>query len=286
MAGGGTVRNLKNQSGQILLITLLVLAFAVTVAISVISRSTTDVSISNQQEDSAKAFSAAEAGIEEGMRTSQDIGVTTLTAGTQYKVDVINVGGAAGIYTFPSLTDNEITETLWLANHNADGSLDVDTKAFVPATGTIDICWNKPGADVPAVVMTILYKRGTSYLVAKEGFDPTAGRRATNYFLAPTSATKGAECGTGDYRNRVRLSDYGINLATDNLLMLRLRPVYTATEFSIDAGGTVLPLQGKTVTSTGTTSSGATRKIVVVQQFSSLETFFDAALYSQTSLTK
>ena len=269
------------QRGQILLITLLVLAFAVTVAIAVISRSTTDLAITSQMEDSARAFSAAEAGIEEGMSSSVS-SVKTLSASAQYSVTVSSIGNASGVLTFPKLTTREFTETVWLVNHAADGSID-ETRVYQPPY--VDVCWTKSGATIPAFAISILYKRGSTYLVAKGAYDPDTTRAVVNKFSAPTSATAGSECGTSDYRARLTFANFGINPASDTLLMLRTRPVYEGTTFSIDSTAT-LPLQGKRVESVGTSQGGATRKIVVVQQYRSAESFFDAALYSQANLVK
>ena len=58
---------MKKQSGQALLIILLVMAVGLTVALAIVSRSVTDIRISRQEEESARAFSAAEAGIEQAL---------------------------------------------------------------------------------------------------------------------------------------------------------------------------------------------------------------------------
>ena len=71
-----------DQPGQVLLLTLLVLSVATTVVLSLIGRATTDVAISNQIAESQRAFSAAEAGIEEMLKTgSVAPGVHPLSSG-------------------------------------------------------------------------------------------------------------------------------------------------------------------------------------------------------------
>lgn len=268
------------ERGQILLITLLVLAFAVTVGIAVISRGTTDLAITSQTEDSAKAFSAAEAGIEEAMNTSVS-SVKTLSSGAQYSVSVASVGSASGVLTLPKITPKEYTETVWLVNHAADGSLD-ETRVYQPAY--VDVCWTKQ-TPVPSLAVSILYKRGSTYLAARGVYDPDTTRRTTNHLSAPTSASEGTECGGADYRARLTFASFGITPTSDTLLMLRVRPVYSDTTLSVDSTDT-LPLQGKRVESTGTSGGGSTRRIVVFQQYRSPESFFDAALYSQANLVK
>jgi len=258
------------------------MAFAVTVAIGVISRTTTDLAITSQMEDSARAFSAAEAGIEEGLLPAAQSTTKTLSAGIKYTTSVADVGGTTGVLTLPGMTTKQSTQTIWLANH-VGGVLD-ETRVF--AADYIDVCWTKPAAMTPALVVTIVYKRGLNYLVAKGAYDAdSASRSPSNGFDGPTSSNTNAECGSADYRARLTFADFGIAPASDILLMLRIRPVYGDTTISVDSP-VLLPLQGKRVESTGTTAGGTNRKIVVFQQYPSAESFFDAALYSQTNLVK
>jgi len=61
----------RNNSGQALLIILLIMAVALTIGLSVVSRSVTDIRISQEQEESARVFSAAEAGLESLLATGE-----------------------------------------------------------------------------------------------------------------------------------------------------------------------------------------------------------------------
>ena len=54
----------RKSSGQAVLLVILGMAVVLTIVLSVVSRSVTDVSVTKVEEDSSKAFSAAEAGIE------------------------------------------------------------------------------------------------------------------------------------------------------------------------------------------------------------------------------
>src|SRR3990167_5038568 len=58
-----------NQSGQVALIVLLVMVVMLTLGISIAQRGVADVRISQQEEDSARAFQAAEAGLEQALST-------------------------------------------------------------------------------------------------------------------------------------------------------------------------------------------------------------------------
>ncbi len=268
----------NSSSGQVLLITLLVLSVAVTIALSLIGRGTMDANMSANLEESARAFNAAEAGIEEALKT----GLSTATAqvlspGLTYNVNVSMVGGAASVYQLPKKTTRGTTETVWLTNHNADGSLN---EAPAYAGSTIHVCWSSE-ATIPAIEMTLLYKRGSSYLVSKSALDPDATRAGTNKFTNSGISTPG--CGISNYYSAtVDFPSLGI-IGGDTLLALRLTPRYVDTRFAIDPGVIPLPQQGNQVESTGSTAGGVSRKIIVFQQYKAPSSIFDSSIYSQSS---
>lgn len=271
---------MKRQSGQIVLITLLVLTVAITLVLAFIGRTTTNVAITSQLEESARAFNAAEAGIESALKSGANA-TETLSSGASFAVNVTNIGGAAGIFEFPKKTTPNTTETLWLVEHNADGTLNEST-AF--GSNTINICWSQEST-TPALSLLVVYKRAGVYSVAHGSYDQDAASRANN-FSAPTSS--GAGCGKSNmYVKAINFStDFGITVATDTLLMIRIRPYYASTSILIDPNGIALPLQAKELVSTGTVSSGVTRKIVVFQQYKTPASIFDHVLYSQSSLSR
>ena len=282
------MKTLKNRyhtmHGQVVLITLLVLSIATTVALSFIVRSNIDVNMTNQTEESAKAFSAAEAGVEDtlksGMPTTQ--AQVLSDAGTKYETTVTNIGASTGVFAFPQKTPLGNVETLWLVAHADDGTL---TETPTYTKGTMDICWSHE-TTTPAMEMTLFYKRSGSYYVAKSMIDLDNATVISYNFINVTDASVG--CGlTNVYRRTVTFStDFGVNPVSDTLLFMRIRPVYGATTITIDTGGMTLPLQGKIIASTGSTNSGVTRKIQVYQFYRSPSIMFDSVLYSQGDLIK
>jgi len=58
----------RNNSGQAVLVVLFIMVVVLTITLSLLSHSVTDVSISKDEEEAVRAFSAAEAGIEEALR--------------------------------------------------------------------------------------------------------------------------------------------------------------------------------------------------------------------------
>lgn len=273
--------NNSGQAGQIVLITLLILTVAITVVLAFIGRTTTNTAITAQREDSARAFNAAEAGIESALKSGANA-ASTLSGGASFAATVTNIGGATGVFEFPQQTTTDTTNTLWLVEHNADGTLN-EVSAF--RTNLVNLCWSQQ-TDTPALTLFIVYKRSGVTYVARGAYDPDSTRRDTNKFSAPTS--QGTGCGKPNmYVKSINFSvNFGINVATDTLLSLRIRPYYASTNILFDPILGTLPLQAKRIESTGSMASGTTRKIVVYQQYNAPSSLFDTVLYSQSVLTK
>jgi len=89
---------MKNKkSGQVALTVLLVMVVVLTIGLSLISHSVTDISISKDEEEAMRAFSAAEAGIEEALKqddlaawapSTVTVGGTTATVTVSEEKDV------------------------------------------------------------------------------------------------------------------------------------------------------------------------------------------------------
>lgn len=276
----------KYQTGQVALIALMVLTVATTVGLSLVSRTTTDVSVSTSIEDSTRAFSAAEAGIEETLKSGIASSNTTIDSsfGVSYSVAVTPVAAKVGApFVFPQKTQKENTETVWLVNHLADGSAIVETPTYT--ANTIFVCWSQEST-TPAIVVSVLYKTsGGVYQTAKAAYDPDSTRRTVNNFSAPTALTGGCSGTNTTYRTRINFSGLGIASATDTIIALRIRPVYNDTLIAI-APSQDLPLQAKRIQSEGKTNSGVNRKIIVYQQFRTPDPIFDFAVFSQGSFSK
>ncbi len=274
------------QSGQILLITLLVFAVGLTVALGLIGRTTVDTSISSQIEESGRAFGAAEAGIEAALKSGTGATNQVIAPGVTYDVQVTAEGGGSGTFVFPKVTPNGQSDTIWLAGHNSSGVL-IETPVYT--SPTIDVCWGD-GTVIPALGVSIIYKESSdgSWRVLKGAYDPSVTRRSGaggNQFSAPTSSSGG--CGPDTqtiYRQTINFADLNpsISPASDALIMLRVKPLFSDAQIAVRPGaGGVLPAQGSRIESSGTTGSGVTRRIVVNQQYKAASGLFDYVIYSQ-----
>lgn len=280
------------RRGQALVIVLLVLAVALTTGLAIISRSVIDVGVSTSQQESARALSAAEAGIEAklGGTLAGDSGtVGTGKTGGSYTVSSTSAG-AAKFISFPeSLRSGEVV-SLFLTDYNTDGTI------VLPLSGTfsgrIDACWGNPdaGGEVPAFEAELYYWDGSVYAVKRLAYDP-AGRSngfATSGISAPPSGS--SACPTDHpYQYSVSWSPvtsaFGLS-ATDKPVLMRLRLWYNSSSHYLAVGSdTNFPVQGTIVTSSGTAGTSS-RKVQVFQRYPDPFPLFDMAVFSGDSLTK
>lgn len=273
------VSRVTAQSGQIVLLLVLITVIGLTVGLSLIARTVTDVRISSQIEQSGRAFSAAEAGVESALRSSiagaAPSGSINLTgAVAQYSVKP--VGGTSDIYTFP-VTDVNKVQVLWLAPHNTDGTLDLSGTGAFPATSSFDLCWGSREGISPAVALTLIYVDGGEYKISKAAFDST--NRGNGFTLASDSS--GGYCnGNYTYRQTINpTTDFSIN-PTDTLVMLRISPVYDGTAFAI-VPSSPLPVQANQIVSVGQTETGIVRRIEVTQGYQVLPEVFDFTFFTE-----
>lgn len=279
---------IKSNSGQIVLILVLLTVVGLTIGLSLISRTITDVRISSQIEETNRAFSAAEAGVESALKGAA-VGAngTVDLPGASADYSVLSVGGSTDTYIFP-FTQKGKTQTVWLIAHNSDGTLDFTgtspdpIKSYGP-TNSIDICWGTE-ANQPAIIMTLLYKDGSDYKLVKGAYDPNA-TRGNNFYIADSG---GNYCdGNYNYKKTITFrtvpgtggDGFGV-VSTAQLIVLRLQPVHQDTSIAVKPS-VGLPIQGKQIISVGQTGTGTTRKIQVTQGFYTLPEIFDFSFFSE-----
>lgn len=302
----------QRVEGQALLIIVLVMAVALTIGLSVIARSITDIAISQKEEEAAKAFSAAEAGVEQAL-------ISTCSPPCNPSPPTIDTGSVTGLlvdtlvssggksFVHPQALAAGESASIWLIGHDSTGNL-VCLSAypcFTSTFGQIEICWGKKGTAsdssiTPAIEVMVFYTSGSgdwsTTKVARTTFDANATRRGTNGF---GYAIGGGGCGipgasqTFEFTRGINLSsDLGVTLRSSPTnstgpQLIRVRLLYNTNQthpvgINVDyIGNGALPQQGTKIISTGT-SGNATRKLEVYKLYSDLPSIFDYALFSGT----
>lgn len=289
------------QKGQALLLVLLSMAVVLTIVLSILSRSITDIAVTSRDEEALRAFSAAEAGVEQALVVgggSGTIGNATFNA---------NVSGfASGTKSFVNPEGLYSGESMiaWFAAHDENGNL-VCNAQFPCFTGqNLKVCWGKAGtgagnATTPALEASIFYLTipgdYSTARIARIALDPNSGRVGTNKFSAPDAGT----CTIGgtnlQFQKTIDLATLGVPAASygvqNGLQFARFRFLYNTNathQAGIDVnlpGDGLLPSQGLKIDSSGT-SGESNRKIEVFQSYGELPLSFSGAIFSTGDIVK
>lgn len=259
------------QAGQIILIIILIMATALGVGLAVVQRSLTDISTSTKVEQSSRAFSAAEAGIERALRTqgNENFGVGTASVDVTSSSLLPDVPGRA--LEYPPISKEEMAH-FWLEPSYTNSNFDV----YFGKTDT-------SSSDKPALEVTILTSSGGNYNSTKKFFDADSSRTSINGF---TACSPGSIITNNNTANTSFLCKANVAYSGTPILA-RIRVLYSNTSQPIALAPTSgsLPPQARIFTSTGT--AGETqRKVQVFRLDKVVPFYFDYALFSLGSIEK
>ncbi|MDP3955263.1 MAG: hypothetical protein Q8Q15_02785 [bacterium] len=291
----------RSNSGQVLLVTLLIMAVVLTIGLSLISRSITDVRISKQTEDAARAYSAAEAGIEAALIGGTNETFIFSETGAKYSLDVAGLGEGGTEYVFPQKVSVNEIQTFWMA--------DASDLSQVYNRNKLRVVWGNEGNGLisdqdPALEVSIYYLDGTTYKVGRFTLDPYSSRSPDPSFCNPGEiglsqcqsidnfSVSNETVGGKNFRfgSDLNLSAAGIYGGGKTALFARLRIYYSGTSQiigvkAVGGGSGSFSAQGTKIESTGQ-SGQSTRKVVVVRANPAPPEIFDFVLYSGGDLVK
>lgn len=267
-----------SQSGQVVLVILLVMAVVLTVGLSIASRSVTDVKISQQSQEAARALWVAQAGLEKAVKSNILQPGSFDNDSVRYEVTSEGLGGGTD-YLYPQKVSAGEPATVWLVGHNEE-TREIDTSVFFK--GKLTLYWGNPGESAtsettPALEATLIYKNGGSYYQKRYVYDPNASRRTENGFSDDSGGGQGLEFSSDE-----------INLSNpnDDPYLLRIKMLYSTTPQALAVkANNPLPGQGNCYESTAVVSeSGVTRKLKQCRLWEVSPSIFDYVLFSGGNL--
>ena len=275
------------ESGQIVLILLLVITVALGIGLAVVSRSITDVSTATRVEESARAFSAAEAGIEKALFGDYS-GVVAPSGGASANVFPLeDLPKAREALEYPPLKQEDVAQ-IWLEDPQGEVS-----KNYTQST--IDVFWGLQGISNPtdraAVAITVVYREGVDYKSAKFFFDPNpivrAGSGGFNQGRSPSCSDSLPTITTSMGVSRKFYCRVNLDLPQNSILM-RARLLYNIIPQPLalnplNSGS--IPPQASIFTSIGT-SGQVQRKVQVFKLDKVVPPYFDYAIFSAGEITK
>ncbi len=300
------------QKGQVLLVVVLVMVIALTVGLGVASRSITSLRTATEEENSQRAFSAAEAGIEQALKT-------TITPGTVRQLSnnsqIVNLSVTEikntneFLVNGGDLIEKDEGTDIWLLEHQDDGRVNYNTGGWLHVDDQpitlywgraldLDFCVSGSSTTVqnktPAIEIVVIYGSKNAPRSTRYGIDPCAPRRGNssdtvnvNHFSSDDIEYDGENRKT--YNIQGKLFAFKKTITISDGMLIRVVPLYSSTSIGVkvpcgsdddEEDCSLLPSQGKLIESTG--ESGSTqRKISVFQGYPSLPTeFFPHILFS------
>lgn len=296
-----------SERGQVLLIIVLVLVVSLTVGLALVSRSITNLRTSTEEENSQRALSAAEAGIEQVLKSGVATGNKTFTANnTSYSAVISQLSGQEFLFNSGNPIPKDEGVDIWLVDHRVDGSADyasgwqtLSSTAYTTIFwgNANDTCTNSAATNTMAAVEIVaIVGTEASPQMVRYVYDPcTTGRTAVNSFCPVggvvsatcplTSSTVGGTIGTTAFHYAATVS-FPI---TAKALLMRIISLYSRTPIGIAACDNLgancnsLPSQGKRIESTGFAgpNSEIARKVVFFQGYPALPVeFFPHIVFS------
>ncbi len=264
----------NNQKGQALLIIVLVMVVALTVGLSVVARTITNLKTTTDQANSQKSLSAAEAGVEraiQNIKAKNNASIsdsfdnnssfqTTLTPVTAVANQKIWLNGG-------NLLKNYEGSYVWITPYDVSNFNNLFTSTWPGSQLTIywgnsgEVCNTDPSLNTMAALEVVVVT-GTKAnpSVKTYAFDPCADRAASNHFTVPTAAGT-----TLDGRSLPHST--GV-ISISQGLLVKVIPMYADTYVSV-MGDQQLPQQGTIIQSTGT-SNGTQRSVTVFEGYPEL----------------
>jgi hypothetical protein len=270
------LRKEQYQRGQALLIVVLVMVTVLTVGLSLATRTVTHLRVTQEEENSERAFSAAEAGIEQSLVTNLKAS-GNFTNGTSYKTSVIKLAGTEFLFNNGSSLFKDSTVDILLSDYpnfstSWSGNITLNWGSQSDACANSEFDNTAAALEIIAITGTKLNPVSTHYAV-----DPCSSRASANHFEYVNSG--GGTVGGKAFA-------YKKTITVSSGLLVRVIPLYAPTKLGVNGCNNIganclsLPDQGSVVQSVGI-SDNTQRKIVSFVGYPALPAeLFPFVLYS------
>jgi hypothetical protein len=269
----------KYNSGQALLVVLLSLSVVLIIVLYIVSRSITDVTLSIKDEESLRAFSAAEAGIERALIAGTNSGSLS---DANFSATVSNFAESSDEVVYPIGLKSGHVATFWF-NRPSEPRF---------AGNSLKFCWGDENtssstAETPALEVTIFYTTVandlTTLRLARTTLDPNASRLSSNNFSNATNSV----CTIDQQKFQFQAS---MNLPAGFMEFAKVKMLYNTQDvhylgLDVSATGSVLPSQGLKVDSSGSYGD-ANRRIELYALHPAPPTVFENAIFSSSGIVK
>ncbi len=298
----------SNQKGQIVIILLLVIVVALAIGLSISTRSLNEISTATKSEQSTRAYSAAEAGIEKGLQDLQSNitgsrDVSGLTNQAQSSVNTTPLipkdYGQAIEYGVNGIGKDEVAQ-FWLADPANNLARFYDQNSFDIYFGNPDQVVSEDNPAVEVIVVSLVNGAYSSQRFYFDSYKSTSAKRGGNGFdkgcsFVSSSPINTILSSTSAFYCRATVSGYKKN-ASDTPIMARVRVLYSSPKQKValrpvtscpdsNKSACMLPPQVRLISSVGTSGS-VQRRLLLFKQDYVVPQFFDYVLFSASDIAK
>jgi len=248
--------NKKNrQSGQVLLLAVMLLATVLTISLTVTLRSTTETQITKLEEENQKALAAAEAAIEKALQSKQQgsfaaIGLSDLS-GINLSESSVDISNQQGNTFITPLLQKDEQYTFYLTSYNPQNK----TLGTTSTSQNIHICFGSSSSR-PAIEITLIKTNG----IKKYAVNPQGNVIINN---GSAASAPGTDCPDNTFTDRYSINS--VDIGTNSQLLI-VRVINGTTKIGFKANSN-FPLQGSTITSTAKSIGGVVKKVKLFQSY-------------------
>ena len=261
------------KSGQILILVLLIVVVSLAVGLSVASRNLTNLRISTQTQESQRAFSAAERGVEDVLSRLNTIALASQVLNPAGLDVPVAVGDISATVNVKGRNVYETTVPLGeVAQVNLDGY-----------QGTVTVEW--PTSPHVSLELTLVCASPSNCLGGVISDSYSQNRYAYQGPGAPSGDQTGSwqNCAVSGSTCSATILNI---LSATNTKILRIKPFHSAVSLKV-SGSPDLPTQIYEINSVAKTDIGITRRVQVTRTaLPALPAVFDYVLYSEGDIVK
>ncbi|OGK19453.1 hypothetical protein A3G67_00640 [Candidatus Roizmanbacteria bacterium RIFCSPLOWO2_12_FULL_40_12] len=252
----------KRESGQVLLIAVMLLAVTLTIVLSITFSSRTDTQITKLEEENQKALAAAEAGIEAALKTAGTVNIGQ--AGTGGILPNSGFSGTASVSTNPS--DTKFTTPILQKDEQYTFYMGVYTapSTIGPSDGeNLEICFASSNQSTKsAIEITVVKGTSPNYTLRRFVIDPDD---------RISESDQGLACSNTAFYKGTTID--GSLIGEDTKLVI-VRMLYSSSKVFFSRNSPDLPSQGKFVSSEATSDTGVSKKVQLFQSYPQLPADF------------
>lgn len=253
-------RFMKDESGQVLLIAIMLMAVTLTIVLSITFTSRTDTQLTKLEEESQKALNAAEAGIEAALKNAGNvtIGEGGILSQTEYE------GQATIATTYEKTTfaapivQKDEQYTLYMGTYDKDANT-----VGASLAEDVNVCFGSPNQTTKTAIEVTLVKGSGPYTLKRYVGDPDSRVSGT---LSTVS-----NCSNTAFRSQITIPAADIGTTTKVMIV---RVLFNSSKIFFSRSS-AFPLQGKYITSEATSSkTGVSKRIELFQSYPQIPSDF------------